>query len=140
MAHLPDQEWFNSHTEPTVLTSFLRPLNTQGLAVSHSSIGTNFNGYPDCRMRLILDSQQPRVILSKPAIWRLSKTANTSFSPPKITIFRWELRSEWFQGMGLVSFVRTQLRKLAVQVGAPWTLEGNKCRIGVDHLLEGSHP
>ena len=35
-------------------------------------------------------------------------------------------RPRWFQGMGRVSFFRIQPRKPAVQIGAPWILEGNK--------------
>ncbi|KAN0073982.1 hypothetical protein V8E54_007919 [Elaphomyces granulatus] len=47
--------------EPTVPTTSSRPLNIQGLAVHITFTGAKFDGY---LVKLILDSQQPRFVIS----------------------------------------------------------------------------
>lgn len=63
MARLPNQDWFKE-PQGADCPDKLFVSAKQSRPCRATFIGTDFNGYLECRMRLILDSQQPRVILS----------------------------------------------------------------------------
>jgi hypothetical protein len=144
MARLPNQDWFRE-PQGADCPEKLFVSAKQSRPCRATFIGTDFNGYLECRMRLILDSQQPRVILSiandMGAInhgghlvytaqdndfhMGIEKPGNAAAEEIRQLKSRGK-HPEWFEGKGLVSFVRIQPRKPAVQVGAPWMLEGEK--------------
>jgi hypothetical protein len=63
MARLPDREWFKEpHGADCPEKLFSNARHPRPCRVTF--IDTDFNGYLECRMRLVLDSQQPRIILS----------------------------------------------------------------------------
>jgi hypothetical protein len=111
----------------------------QGLAMLLSP--ASFNGYLNCQVRFILDSQQPRVVLSVANDMTALTNGGHLIFPAQDNHFEMGIESyevadeihrlrrehpQWFEGIGIVSCIRILPRKPAVQVGAPWMLEGDK--------------
>jgi hypothetical protein len=90
----------------------------------------------------MLDSQQPRFIISVANDMKALENGGHLIFPAQDNTFAMGIESyepatgeiarlkrenpQWFKGMRIVSCIRIHPRKPAVQVGAPWKLEGGK--------------